>query len=362
MSRNQATYDKITRESARQLDALPGVTLPEPPTPLVITGATGVTGYAAAAYFQTRFPGRVYCAVQESDVDFPAPNQLRLDLRDYATLCRLFDEIRPAAILDCAGNCALKACQLDPRIAWDLNVEIVRNLARYAHSRGVRLVHLSVDMVYGGRPGGNWREEEPPTPVNVYGETMVRGEELLRDEDPFAVTLRISMPMGLSFNGHAGAVDWIAARFKKNRPATLYYDEVRTPTYCDCLSRVCRAFLANSFAGLLHAGGRRQVSLYQMAQIINRVGGYRRDLLYGLMKGEACPVPPRVSNCALNSEKIARVLGYEPFDPWPFDPALVPTDRAWHRRPLTGGSTEYMNAVLGFNPRYAARHAAFPAR
>ncbi len=99
-----------------------------------------------------------------------------------------------------------------------------------------------------------------------------------------------------------------------------------------------------------------------MAQIINRVGGYRSDLLYGLMKGEACPVPPRVSNCSLNSEKITRVLGYEPFDPWPFDPALVPTDRAWHRRPLAEGSTGRMNAVLGFNPRYAAEHAVFPAR
>ena len=356
--KNHPGYAEILNRYTNQTERDDVPPLGDPPLPLLITGITGVAGYNALAYFQSRFPGRVFGVLPPDVAGFAAPDVFYLPVEDFRALEKLFERYRFASVLDCAGNCALKACQLEPKIAWTLNVEVVRNLARLTRRFAIRLVHLSVDMVYGGRPGGNWREEEPPSPVNVYGETMVQGEERLRDEDPYAATLRISMPMGLSFNGHAGAIDWIAARFKKNRPATLYYDEVRTPTYCDCLSRVCRAFLANAYAGLLHAGGRRQVSLYQMAQIINRVGGYRSDLLYGLMKGEACPVPPRVSNCALNSEKIARVLGYEPFDPWPFDPALVPTDRAWHRRPFDGGSTGLMNRVLGFNPRYAAGRPA----
>ncbi|MCR5358290.1 MAG: sugar nucleotide-binding protein [Thermoguttaceae bacterium] len=360
--KNHPGYAEILNRYTNQTERDDVPPLGDPPLPLLITGITGVAGYNALAYFQSRFPGRVFGVLPPDVAGFAAPDVFYLPVEDFRALEKLFERYRFASVLDCAGNCALKACQLEPKIAWTLNVEVVRNLARLTRRFAIRLVHLSVDMVYGGRPGGNWREEEPPSPVNVYGETMVQGEERLRDEDPYAATLRISMPMGLSFNGHAGAIDWIAARFKKNRPATLYYDEVRTPTYCDCLSRVCRAFLANAYAGLLHAGGRRQVSLYQMAQIINRVGGYRSDLLYGLMKGEACPVPPRVSNCALNSEKIARVLGYEPFDPWPFDPALVPTDRAWHRRPFDGGSTGLMNRVLGFNPRYAAGRPAAAAR
>ena len=359
---NHPGYAEILNRYTNQTERDDVPPLGDPPLPLLITGITGVAGYNALAYFQSRFPGRVFGVLPPDVAGFAAPDVFYLPVEDFRALEKLFERYRFASVLDCAGNCALKACQLEPKIAWTLNVEVVQNLARLTRRFAIRLVHLSVDMVYGGRPGGNWREEEPPSPVNVYGETMVQGEERLRDEDPYAATLRISMPMGLSFNGHAGAIDWIAARFKKNRPATLYYDEVRTPTYCDCLSRVCRAFLANAYAGLLHAGGRRQVSLYQMAQIINRVGGYRSDLLYGLMKGEACPVPPRVSNCALNSEKIARVLGYEPFDPWPFDPALVPTDRAWHRRPFDGGSTGLMNRVLGFNPRYAAGRPAAAAR
>ena len=42
--------------------------------------------------------------------------------------------------------------------------------------------------------------------------------------------------MGRSFNRHAGAIDWIQSRFRNRRPATLYFDEVRSCTYTDDLN------------------------------------------------------------------------------------------------------------------------------
>ena len=86
---------------------------------------------------------------------------------------------------------------------------------------------------------------------------MVSAEQLLADWMPEACILRISLPMGVSFNGHAGAIDWIQSRFKKGRPATLYFDEVRTPAYTDCLNRLYERVLASDLSGLYHAGGPR---------------------------------------------------------------------------------------------------------
>lgn len=358
MSSNHPSFEEILHESRSQQerpdDSRGEHKIRDFPLPLLITGVTGVSGYNALAYFQARFPGRVFGIIPPDTIGFQAPdvffcNPDRLEELEY-----LFEKYRFRSVLDCSGNCALKACQLEPMIAWTLNVTVIENIARLTRRMAVRLVHLSVDMIYGGRKGGGYTEDEAPCPVNVYGQTMTEGENVVREEDPYAATLRISMPMGVSFNGHAGAIDWIAARFKKNSYATLYYDEVRTPTYTDCLSRVCREFLANDYSGILNAGGPQQVSLYQMAQIINRTGGFDPDLLYGLMKDESCPVPPRVSNCALDSARIAKILGYQPFTPWPLDPALMPTDREWHykRESDEKGSVEYMNRVLALNPYY----------
>ena len=57
--------------------------------------------------------------------------------------------------------------------------------------------------------------------------------------------------MGPSFNHHAGAIDWIQSRFRAGRPATLYFDEVRSCTYCDDLNRVFERFLAGDERGHL---------------------------------------------------------------------------------------------------------------
>src|SRR6185436_5206979 len=116
------------------------------------------------------------------------------------------------------------------------------------------LVHLSVDLVFSGRGRGHYHEDHPTDPVTVYGQTMVEGEQLILDADPAACILRISLPMGVSFNGHAGAIDWIQSRFKRNKPATLYFDEIRTPTYTDCLNALCETALTRSdLTGLYHA-------------------------------------------------------------------------------------------------------------
>src|SRR5690606_3487119 len=140
---------------------------------------------------------------------------------------------------------------------------------------------LSIDLVYSGTRGGSHGEEDATDPVTIYGQTMVAGEQLVLARRPQACVARISLPMGVSFNGHAGAIDWIQSRFMKQKPATLYYDEIRTPTYTDCLNRVLQLLLAGQLSGLYHAGGPRRLSLYEIAQVVNRIGGYDPRHLQG---------------------------------------------------------------------------------
>jgi len=201
------------------------------------------------------------------------------------------------------------------------------------------------------RPDGGYREDDPIDPVTVYGKTMAEGEQLLAAADPTACILRISLPMGVSFSGHAGAIDWITSRFKKSRPATLYFDEVRTPTYTDCMNELYEVMLSNRLSGIFHAGGPRKLTLYQIGQVINRAGGYDPDCLLGIPRREAGPLPPRAGNVAMDSSKLIRALGYNPFDPWPRDEALVPGAPDWHyhRGPDAPGSAEHLYRSLCSN-------------
>jgi dTDP-4-dehydrorhamnose reductase len=298
--------------------------------PLLITGVTGVAGYAALRHFQSLFPGQVV-GLRPPKTPMPGRDIVPVAAEDRRTLEELFRVWRFRSVLNAVGSCALKSCELDPAMAERLNVGSAEAVA--AAARGARLVHLSSDLVFAGREAGGYREDDPPDPVTVYGRTMAIGESVVREAAPEAATLRISLPMGPSFNGHAGAIDWIDSRFRAGRPATLYYDEVRTPTYVDCLNRVFARLLTGDLAGLYHAGGPRRVTLHQIGQIVNRVGGYPAELLRGCLRHEAGPVPPRAGNVTMDGFRLSLALQEErPFLPWPAGEDLVPDGGDWHRR------------------------------
>jgi dTDP-4-dehydrorhamnose reductase len=330
-------------------DVLTKLHLPGPvPLPLLITGISGVAGYNALAYFQHRFPGSVVGIRPTQTWRLSGPGVVALDTEDEPALAGLFREHRFRAVLNTTGNCALKSCELAPEMAHRTNVLSAIHIARIARDHDARLVHLSSDLVFSGRGQGNHVESDPVDPVTVYGKTMAQGEDAVASLGPDAAILRISLPMGPSFNGHAGAVDWIQSRFRHHRPATLYYDEVRSATYCDDLNRVFEYFLSSADAGLYHLGGPRAVTLNQIGQIVNKAGGYEPALLRGCLRHEAGPIPPRAGNVSMCSGKLIALLGGNPFHPWPLGDELVPADRDWHFHRPCGwpGSRAFLEARL----------------
>lgn len=334
--------------------------LPDPPLPLLITGVAGVAGYAALHYFRERYPGQVVGMRPVKNWRLQGDGIVGCDVENQDMLQQLFDRYQFAAVLNCAGSCALKACELDPAMAWRINVQGIRELLSVIHGTSTRLVHLSIDLVYSGVGQGSHVETDAPDPVTIFGKTMSIAENLIQLARPEACQLRISLPMGISFNGHAGAIDWIQSRYKQRKPATLYFDEVRTPTYTDCLNRVLQIMLANDASGLFHAGGPRPLSLYQIAQVVNRIGGYDPHNVMGCLRIEAGPIPPRAGNVSMNSTRLEQLLGFSPFDPWPFHSEFVPTHPEWHleRSAAIQGSPQLLNEVLYNNPRLSRNYAS----
>jgi dTDP-4-dehydrorhamnose reductase len=298
--------------------------------PLLITGITGVAGFSAMHYFQRRHPGQVIGTRPLQTLNMRGDGIVALDAEDRRGMAELFRTYRFRTVLNAVGNCALKSCELDPAMARILNVASAEAVADNVREHGCRLVHLSSDLVFSGKRAGNYTETDQTDPVTIYGKTMVEAEELLAARVPEAAVLRISLPMGKSFNKHAGAIDWIQSRFRAGRPATLYYDEVRSCTYCDDLNVVFERFLIGDEAGIYHLGSPRPLTLFQIAQIINRVGGYDPHLLKGCLRSMAGPMPPRAGNVSMESAKLTRLLGANPLRCWPVGDELFPANRYWH--------------------------------
>ncbi|MCP4713823.1 MAG: sugar nucleotide-binding protein, partial [Deltaproteobacteria bacterium] len=207
---------------------------------------------------------------------------------------------------------------------------------------GSRLVRFSSDLVFDGCGDGGYVESAPVSPVTIYGQTMAEAEQIILEGLPSALVLRIPLPMGHSFNGHAGALDWIGSRFRKKLPATLYYDEVRSNIYIQDIIKVVEYLLDTSCSGLFHLGGPQALSLYQIAQIINRLGGFTADFLKGCFRNEAAPIPPRAGNVSMDCSKLYRLLPPNMIRPWPLNPKHLPGHATWHHKHKPEYSSRFM--------------------
>ncbi len=86
------------------------------PLPLLITGVAGVAGYNALHYFRARYPGQVIAIRQADNWPLSGDGIVACDAEDHVRLRALFDEYQFQSVLNCAGNCALRACELDSRL------------------------------------------------------------------------------------------------------------------------------------------------------------------------------------------------------------------------------------------------------
>jgi dTDP-4-dehydrorhamnose reductase len=198
------------------------------------------------------------------------------------------DEAAVAAALDGYDGVVHTAYRQEPdEEAQTVNVNGSRNVARAA--RGARLVHISTDVVFDGRLGRPYVEEDAPTPVTEYGRTKAAAEEAVRREHPDALIVRTS----LIYGGPAPSKHEAAAR---DRSVTFYEDELRSPIALRDLVDALVELAGGTTAGILHVAGSDGVSRCELARLI---------------AGEArCgPAPPdRPLDCRLDSSRAQRLL------------------------------------------------------
>lgn len=317
--------------------------------PVLVLGVQGVPGFNAFLRLRSIFPGLIFGVAPPHAPELIAPGNpwgpglLPADPENPEALAALCEAYNISTVVDASGWCALRSCELDPALGRRLNVGIGLNAMRIARDRGARLIRISTDLVFDGNPRkgagaagtpamGGYREDDPVNPVTVYGKLMAEAEAAILEGYPAAAVLRIALPMGPSLNGHAGAIDWIESRFRKGRPATLYFDEVRSNLYVQDLTRVIASFCRNTERGIWHVGGSLPLSLYRIAQVINRLGNYPPELLMGCLRAAAGPVPPRAGDVSMDTSRLRALLGEAAVPPWPHDPAHVPDADDWHFR------------------------------
>ena len=282
---------------------------------ILILGVTGMLGSAMFRYLSSLPSLSVYGVVRRTTASkYFSPELSRnlisgWDAENIDTTIRIFNQVRPNAVINCVGLVKQLAEADDPLQAIPINSILPHRLASLTEAIGARLIHISTDCVFSGAKG-MYLEEDQPDAKDLYGRTKLLGEVAGKS----AVTLRTSI-IGHELEGSRSLVGWFLAQsgsvkgFKKAIFSGLPTVE---------LSRVVADFvLPNpSLSGLYHVAA-KPIDKYSLLKLVSEVYGKTIDIV---------PEDQFRIDRSLNASKFKDATGYEP----PEWPELIRRMHAFH--------------------------------
>jgi dTDP-4-dehydrorhamnose reductase len=282
----------------------------------LVTGASGnLGGYLLRELAATAEPVVAWSGSRAGE-RFGVP--LRpVALTDREVIARAFREARPEVILHAAALSSMAECARDPDRAQAINAGGTALLAELAAENRARLLLVSTDLVFDGEKG-DYREDDPPAPLSVYGRTKQAAEQAAL-ASPRAAVVRVSLLFGPTVAGRPAFFDEQLRRLRAGERLVCFADEWRSPLGFQTAARALISLARSDFEGLLHVGGPERMSRLEMAERLADYLGVSRDLLVTSARASAGG-EPRPRDTSLNS---SRWRGLFPDQPWPsFEEAL----------------------------------------
>ncbi len=239
------------------------------PLKIHVTGATG-------------FLGRELLSLA------PEATGERVEVRDEAAVRALFERLRPEIVVHTAYR------QEGPD-AWAVTVAGAGNVAAAARAVGARLLHLSTDVIFDGRKGVSYVEEDEPCPVTDYGRAKAESERHVRAGHPEALVVRTSLIVGGP--GHEPSKHERAALGPE---MTFYEDEIRCPIQVGDLAAALLELAELDVTGVLHVAGADAVSRADFAELVT-----------GRPIRRAAAPPSRPLDCSLDCSRARSLLRTE---------------------------------------------------
>lgn len=240
------------------------------------------------------------------------------DLADPASLEATVRRVRPDVIVNAAAHTAVDQAESEPEVARAINATAPGVLAREAAVTGAWLVHYSTDYVFDGSGSAPWAEDDRTGPLNVYGQTKLEGEQLIRASGCRHLILRTSWVYASRGQNFARTMLRLAA---ERDSLKVIDDQHGAPTGADLLADVtAHALLAAirrpELAGTYHVAASGETTWHGYAcRVVEtaRAAGQpirvESDGIYPVPSTAFSTAAKRPGNSRLSTRKFQRAFG-----------------------------------------------------
>jgi dTDP-4-dehydrorhamnose reductase len=268
---------------------------------VLILGGDGMLGHRLLRHFSPGHETRVTLRRGLADYSrfglFDRGNAFdATDVRDAGRVASILSDFRPRAVINAAGIVKQRPEAHEIEAANEINAAFPHRLAQACRGIAAQLIHLSTDCVFSGEKG-NYTESDRPDPVDLYGQSKLRGEV----DAPGVITLRTSM-IGRELDRKAGLVEWFLAQ--KGKTIKGYRKAIFSGFITAELARLIEMLVTRhpGAHGLYHASS-APISKFDLLSRLNSRLGHGVSI-----------VPDDAVTCdrSLDSTRFRSTFGYTP--------------------------------------------------
>jgi len=240
---------------------------------ILVTGSNGLLGQKITA--KVIADGGVnLIATSKGENRFPTTADYiyaEMDILNVEQVKATIEAHQPDAIIHTAAMTNVDACHVQRETAYALNVTAVENLISICETYNIQLVHLSTDFIFDGE-NGPYDELDAPNPLSYYGETKLRGEELIKNSTCKWAILRTILVYGIVKDlSRSNIVLWAKGALEKGDPLNVVNDQWRMPTLAEDLADACLSAVEVDAQGVFHISGKDMMSV---SELVGRVADF----------------------------------------------------------------------------------------
>lgn len=274
---------------------------------LLITGASGFLGWNIIQKVKSNW--KTYGTFLSHPENIPACKLFRIDLTRYTDLKSLFEQIKPDAVIHTAAMSDPNFCQQNRSDAYKINTEASIHIAGLCADRHIPCLFTSSDLVFDGLHPP-YREHDPVSPVNVYGEHKVLAEIGMKERYPETVICRMCLMFGAPGPVAQSFIQPLIKAMKSGDEVNLFVDEYRTPVSGNNAVEGLMLSLSK-LPGIVHLGGAERISRYDFGKLLADVFRFSDAALNPCLQKDHTMPAPRPPDISFDSSK-ARALGFRP--------------------------------------------------
>ena len=200
-----------------------------------------------------------------------------LDLSDLKNLDSNISKISPSLIINCAAYTSVDKAESENKLANILNFKAVDLMSKWSSNNSKKFIHISTDYVFDGNSKIPLKEDELTAPINVYGSSKLKGEEICLKNDINSIILRTSWVYSSYGNNF---VKIMRNLMLKKNIISVVNDQIGSPTYAADLAKAILEIVNNNqwIPGLYHYSNEGEISWYDFANDIKHFFNYETQI------------------------------------------------------------------------------------